>query len=1142
MRVQRLSLDFFGQFTDKTLDFGKVNSPADFHIIYGLNEAGKTTTMEGYLRLLYGFSMREPYGFQHQRANLQVSGLLEIDGETRSFTRLSLRNGNLRDKAGTVLPEAALASHLGGLSSEDYRNLLCLDDETIEKGGDDIANARGDIGRLLFSAAAGVPDLNAVLEQARNEANDLYKKGGSKNRVAELKRQLAEVEDNIKKIDVNANSWKRLKEAFQTAQNEEIEAKKARDELRLELAQVSALRRTLPKLGEIDRLLPKLEPFEAYPEKLEVTSEHLVALKTQQVTTQAELKRLTAEITNAEQELEAIVLDEGRLFLADRLKGLDQLRSRVQISVHDLPMLRSSCSEILSNIKRIALELGAEDEANPKKIVKTPSEIASLEQLKDEMTRAVTVKDAREGEVKRLRELVRTAQEDHRSLLDNAQAQNGLIALFKRYDVDSLAPAAATAMQAIASSNETLQDALAALSMGQLEFQDVPECPVEITEADKLADQHTNHTANITRADETISQHEEDVAVKSAQIAKLEASIGVTNDENARQARLQRDTLWRKHRAALSPETADAFLPSMKHVDDIEEARLSHARELGELRQLEQTLVEAEARLGATKRRREGLQSQAEAIEGQVEALTTKIGLPILSPARFRDWVERRNIAAGAKRNQEKLARQHSKILDQADKLHEALVPLLPLETPDFESALAAARKLSEEEKAYNDKVDGALEKKVALEKELEGRLSDFAELADAAEKALGNWADKVHELFDRAVLPDMLTNAIGQLRDARELNEKLQHATSQVSSMERDQHEFANAITALTEEFDVDESDHLKAFLTLEGIANQAQTDKVKHDGLLKKVAASKEKRKTTEAQLDDIDLQVAEIGALFPETEDTSTLDALRITVSKANDVVQWRTQKADLEKEVFTELSVQTLAEARDMLSEETSATLEGKFASIDADIESAEARLSQATADRANAERDLDTLSGSADIAYLVEQRATIQIEIEEALLNYVERDFGLRLAEEAIRRYRDKHRSGMMNATERSFSELTNGAYQKLITQPDGSSEILLVVDANGIPKQMADLSKGTRFQLYLALRAAAYEQMVSQGVQLPFFCDDVFETFDEDRTRAACRLMERIGRSGQAIYLTHHRHVVEIAKEVCTTQPLVHTI
>ncbi|MCD9149051.1 AAA family ATPase [Pseudophaeobacter flagellatus] len=82
MRVQKLSFDFFGRFTDKSFDFGKADGPSDFHIIYGPNEAGKTTTMEGYLRLLYGFPLREPYGFQHQRANLQISGLIEIDGES----------------------------------------------------------------------------------------------------------------------------------------------------------------------------------------------------------------------------------------------------------------------------------------------------------------------------------------------------------------------------------------------------------------------------------------------------------------------------------------------------------------------------------------------------------------------------------------------------------------------------------------------------------------------------------------------------------------------------------------------------------------------------------------------------------------------------------------------------------------------------------------------------------------------------------------------------------------------------------------------------------------------------------------------------------------------------------------------------
>ena len=140
-----------------------------------------------------------------------------------------------------------------------------------------------------------------------------------------------------------------------------------------------------------------------------------------------------------------------------------------------------------------------------------------------------------------------------------------------------------------------------------------------------------------------------------------------------------------------------------------------------------------------------------------------------------------------------------------------------------------------------------------------------------------------------------------------------------------------------------------------------------------------------------------------------------------------------------------------------------------------------------------------------------------------------------IAEYVIRHYRDRHRSEMIASNEQSIAGLTNGAYQKLLTQPDGSSEILLAVDTSGTPKQIGGLSKGTRFQLYLALRAAAYEQMVTQGVQLPFFCDDVFETFDEDRMCAAWRLMEWIGRSG-------HRHVVGIAKQVCDMQPFAHIL
>src|SRR3546814_6392997 len=51
---------------------------------------------------------------------------------------------------------------------------------------------------------------------------------------------------------------------------------------------------------------------------------------------------------------------------------------------------------------------------------------------------------------------------------------------------------------------------------------------------------------------------------------------------------------------------------------------------------------------------------------------------------------------------------------------------------------------------------------------------------------------------------------------------------------------------------------------------------------------------------------------------------------------------------------------------------------------------------------------------------------------------------------------------MMASTEQAFAELTNGAYQKLLTQPDGSSEILLAVDTSGTPKQIGDMRSEER--------------------------------------------------------------------------------
>ena len=89
---------------------------------------------------------------------------------------------------------------------------------------------------------------------------------------------------------------------------------------------------------------------------------------------------------------------------------------------------------------------------------------------------------------------------------------------------------------------------------------------------------------------------------------------------------------------------------------------------------------------------------------------------------------------------------------------------------------------------------------------------------------------------------------------------------------------------------------------------------------------------------------------------------------------------------------------------------------------------------------------------------------------------------------------------------------------------------------------MEEMSKGTRFQLYLALRLAGYRRFCNVAGPLPFIGDDIMETFDDRRAESAIRQLSEIARDGQALYFTHHRHLCKIAKDVCGDGVVIHEI
>jgi uncharacterized protein YhaN len=77
---------------------------------------------------------------------------------------------------------------------------------------------------------------------------------------------------------------------------------------------------------------------------------------------------------------------------------------------------------------------------------------------------------------------------------------------------------------------------------------------------------------------------------------------------------------------------------------------------------------------------------------------------------------------------------------------------------------------------------------------------------------------------------------------------------------------------------------------------------------------------------------------------------------------------------------------------------------------------------------------------------------------------------------------------------------------------------------------VADMSTGARDQLYFALRLAYLEAYASRTDPAPFIGDDLFATFDEDRTANGLAALAAIGDRVQPILFTHHRHVADIAR------------
>ena len=114
MRINRLDLLRYGRFTNVSLPFPKANS--DLHVIFGPNEAGKSTSLAAIEDLLFGIPHNSPYNFIHDYGTMRMGGTLEHEGKLLDVRRRKGNRDTLLAPDDNPLPagDSALAPFLGG--------------------------------------------------------------------------------------------------------------------------------------------------------------------------------------------------------------------------------------------------------------------------------------------------------------------------------------------------------------------------------------------------------------------------------------------------------------------------------------------------------------------------------------------------------------------------------------------------------------------------------------------------------------------------------------------------------------------------------------------------------------------------------------------------------------------------------------------------------------------------------------------------------------------------------------------------------------------------------------------------------------------------------------------------------------------
>ncbi len=1153
MRISVLNLIAFGPFTDRLLDFDGTG----LHIVFGPNEAGKSSALRGLKALLYGVEERTLDTFVHANDKLRISGCLRTgEGNELTFVRRKGRKNTLLTPDGEVLEEQILVPFLQGVTAELFATLFGIDHQGLVQGGQEILDQRGEVGQALFSAALGSHALHAVLAGLDDEADALFRPRGSSQAINSALESYAKLNKDVRDRSLSSGKWGKHRKALGETTRELTQIKSDLDNNRHKITRLKRIQRVLPKLARRRELSQQLQLLGDVVTLSEDFTERRRKAVNGLERAQEIIGKASPCLAGLQKQLDGLLVNQE---LLDRTENIEDLHARLdghRKALQDRPHLEAEGQQLLTDAKSLLkeirpdLELKDIEELGP--IQARRQAIAELGSKNAVLISRVEQAQSSLRETEKRLKVVRKGRDEIPESRSLEVLRRAIAKTRKQGDLDASIQSTRselTSLQAICAAD------LSRLTLWDGELEELAGLGVPNRESiNRFEADYDELKKRLQRLEEKREEASDSLQDTSQRLDKIKRGGAVPTEADLTNARFERDQVWRLlRRQWIEREDVSAEVSHLNIVGalpDTFEGRLRDTDELSDRLRREADRIQE---MGSLQAKRQSAQEQAVDISQQLESCANEkrqidaewhelwVSCHIIprTPREMRAWLddfEKLRDQVG----QLNMLHQKTSEFEQNRKSH---IQLLNQQLVDLGREGSTSEELETvllECEAFARQLDESERKRASLAKEVKDREADAESLKEEHRMAMAEleaWKAQWSEWMQSFGL-----RTDSSPSEVNDFIEKVRTLFSKQSEAEKLRIR-TDAINEGAESFRRQVKD-MVATIAPE-LGNLPADDAVMRlNALLSENRSRQTKRQQIEEHAEQEKQEIQDSKVLIQTM--TERLDTLCVEAKcdKHNDLEEAERRSADyfriktaivsIEQELI-EIGEGATVAALEVEAKGTNPdVLPGRIQELNNKIEDElEPRRTELAETKGREEKELELMDGSDQAAALADQAQAELASIRSKTERYVLVKLAGKILRDQIERYRKENQGPLVKRASEHFSTLTLGSFEKLVTPFNKSDEpVLAGIRSNEDLVYVEGMSSGTRDQLYLALRLASLEKYMESAEPMPFIVDDVLVDFDDDRSQAALKALAELAEKTQVILFTHHAQVVDQAKKL----------